>query len=348
MKKLLIYIITLIVITASIFFVLKKNFPPDIVEINFESIIDSRRINEAVNSLYLYDYLNLYDISFQEKNAKLYSGNINILLRNKDIEDIGITLKDNEVLIGDKFMKKNFKYNLLGETYTSIFGDFAVNAIIKNDDNVYYRNLDFFDAASVKKQILYLSLMSTKGRTVSYKNTIESLRYFGINVEKSIHYADVVNFFLKVLVLLILTALVIVFLMVMSLIKKIATQIKDRQKSFSYELELHEFVLKTENFQNILKLLAGIFIEIAIIFAVLYFTIIFLNTPFSYEIDFTSLDSVLNAIKAFLSLMKFYILNGFTNISLAIIKCIMIYTITLVVIIAINLKKLFIKLKKAS
>lgn len=346
MKRLLIYILALIAITGPIFMVMNKNFPSDIAEISLNSVVHPEQISKTVEDLLLFDYLNIYDIYSYEGNAKLYSGNINILLKKKGIEHVGITLGDDEVIVGDRYMKEHFNYNLLGERYTSNFGEYAVNGIIKNNDSIYYTNSDILQNTDVKKQTLYVSLINTKKRMADYSTTVNALSYYDINVSKSIYYADVNNFFKKLLILFILSALSIVFLKILSYTKKNTSQIMELQKSSSYDLELWEFILKPDNFKIILKTLAEIVLEIIIIFAVLRLTTVFLNTRISYSVDFTSLKSMTDAIKAFLNLIKYYINNGFTDISLAIVKCLIIYLVAAALIIAINSRKLFGKLKK--
>ncbi len=326
--------------------VMNKNFPSNIAEISLNSVVHPEQLNKTIDDLQLFDYLNIYDIYSYEGNAKLYSGNINILLKQKGIEQVGITLGDDEVIVGDRYMKEHFNYNLLGERYTSNFGEYAVNGIIKNNDSIYYTNSDILQNTDVKKQTLYVSLINTKKRMADYSTTVNALSYYDINVSKSIYYADVNNFFKKLLILFILSALSIVFLKMLSYTKKNTAQIMELQKSSSYDLELWEFIFKPDNLKIVLKILAEIVLEIIIVFAVLRLSIVFLNTRISYSIDFTSLKSITEAIKAFLNLIKYYISNGFTDISLAIVKCLIIYLIVAALIIAINARKLFGKLKK--
>lgn len=326
--------------------VMNKNFPSDIAEISLNSVAHPEQVSKTVEDLQLFDYLNIYDIYSYEENAKLYSGNINILLKQKGIEQVGITLRYDEVIVGDRYMKEHFNYNLLGERYTSNFGEYAVNGIIKNNDSIYYTNSDILQNTDVKKQTLYVSLINTKKRMADYNTTVNALSYYDINVSKSIYYADVNNFFKKLLILFILSALSIVFLKTLSYTKKNTAQIVEFHKSSSYDLELWEFIFKPDNLKILLKILAEIALEIIIIFAVLRLTTVFLNTRISYSVDFTSLKSITDAIKAFLNLIRYYINNGFTDISFAIVKCLIIYLVAAALIIAINSRKLFGKLKK--
>lgn len=345
MKKLLTYIGVFIVITAFMFLFFSKNFQTDMAELCLNGVAKPEQVAKAMEEILIYDYLNIYDIFSYEENVSVYSGNINILLKKSDIEECGITFNDNEVIIGDRYMKKQFKYNVLGERYISSFGEYDVNCIIKNNDRVYYRDLNILQNTDVKSQKIYLSLISAKKLPINYNNTIDLLKYYGINVSKSIYYADVINFFQKLLILLIISGLVIVFIKLVAYTKNSAKQLLEFRYSSKYDLELREFIFKPNNIKLILKVFFEVLIQILIGFATLWLTIVFLNTQISYSIDFTSLKSVADAINAFARLIKYYIVNGFTDISLAIVNCIIIYSLTFFVILIVNATKHTIKIK---
>ncbi len=346
MKKLLTYIGVFIVITAFMFLFFSKNFPTDIAELCLNGVANPEQVDKAMKEISIYDYLNIYDIFSCDENVSVYSGNINILLKKSDIEEHGITFNDNEVIMGDRYIEKQFKYNLLGERYISSFGEYDVNCIIKNNDRVYYRDLNILQNTDVKSQKIYLSLISEKKLPINYSNTVDILKYYGINVSKSIYYADVINFYQKLLILLLISALVIVFIKLVAYTKNSAKQLLEFQSSSKYDLELREFIFKPNNIKLILKVFFEVLIQILIGVATLWLTIVFLNTQMSYGVDFTSLKSITDSINAFARLIKYYIANGFTNISLAIVNCIIIYLLTFFVILIINATKIIIKIKE--
>ena len=346
MKKFLTYIGVYILITALMFLFFVRNFPANMVELSLNSVAKPEQVEKAMKEFMIYDYLNIYDILSYEENVSVYSGNINILLKQLDVVEHGMTFNDNEVIMGDRYMEKQFKYNLLGEKYKSSFGEYDVNCIIKNNDRVYYRNLNILQNANIKSQKIYLSLISTKKLPIDYNNTIKNFKYYGLNVSKSIYYADVINFFKKMLILLVVSTLSIVFFKLLSNTRKSAAQLLEYQKSSKYDLEIGEFISKPNNIKLILKVFCKVLLQVLTAVTILFLTVVFLNTNISYSVDFTSLKSVTDAINAFFNLIKYYILNGFTDISLAIVSCIIIYLLILIVLITVNANNLVKKFKK--
>ena len=336
MKKLLSYIVVFIVITALMLLFVTKNFSGNIVEINLKNIANPEQVNMAMDKAMAYDYINIYDIFTSEENSSVYTGNINIFLRTKDEEERGISLNNNEVIMGEKFMKKHYNYNTLGVKHITPSKEYEVNCIIKGSERIYYRDLSLLQTNAIKNQRIYLSLLSNNGRHMGVNNTIENLRYYGIDTSKYIYYLDVVNFFKKILILLVIIALSSIFFVNFHSTKLSYKQISEQFKSSKYDLELREFINNSDNFGFIIRLTIKIILQILIAVTILYLFIRFLNIKLSYSVDFTSLRSILDAVNNFVQLIKYYIAYGFTDISITIVKCVVVYLIAFVVGITIN------------
>ena len=345
MKRVLTYIGVFIAVTALIFLFFVKNYPSNIAILSLEGTTSPEQVDMAMKEVLIHDYLNIYNIYSKEENVVVYTGNINIMLRNSNVEALGLTLNDNEVIMGESFMKKHFNYNLLGNNYLSYYGNYNVNCIVKGNDKVYYRDANILENADISSQQIYISLVSSKRQVLDYSNTINSLKSYGINISKGIYYKDVISFFQKMLLILVILMLVIIFFMLLGYIKKTIAKLVEIQKSSKYDLELGEFLVKSSNFTLIFKVAWQVLVEVLIGVAILWLTIIFFNTQFSYSIDYTSLKSITIALNAFIKLLNYYIENGFVDISLAIVKCIAIYATMIFSILIINMTRLTMSIK---
>ncbi len=271
MKKLLAYLGVFIVITGLLLLFVINNYPNNVVEVCLKNSYNKEQIEEALEKISVYDYLNIYDIFSNEENASVYFGNINILLNSNKTVECGITFDDKEVIMGDKFMRERFNYNLLGEIYKSSYGEYDVNCVIKGSNRIYYRDLNALKNSDIKNQ------------------------------RKSKNYC-----------------------------KKLLS----KYRASKYDIDIKSFIKKDGNYRLMLSMILVGIMQLLIAITVLYLTIKFTNIKLSYSVDYTSLKSITESMKSFFKLIEYYITNGFTNISLMIIKIIFIYVLTSVVLIA--------------
>ena len=325
MKKTLIYLSILIIITWVMFLFVSKNYPENIVEICLKNYVSPEQVAYAVNNLEAYDYLNVYDIFSYDEKASVYSGNINLFLYNKKRQENGFTFNNNEVIMGDNFMEDNFNYNLLGEKYLSSYGEYDVNCILENNDRVYYRDLEILKSSMIKSQKIYLSLLNTRKTYMNPSNTVKALEYNGIDAAKSIAYIDVINFLKKLLMLLITIVTILIFIIVWRKNKKIGKNILSTYKATKYDIEIKDFIIKKDNLRLMIKLLFTAFLQLINGIIIIYLVASFVRIPLGIDVDITSLKSIIGAAITFIDLLKYYFLNGFTDISFMIVKIIIIY-----------------------
>ncbi len=339
MKKFMTYIAVFIIITACMLMFFIRNFPAEMAELSLDGSVNPSQIDIAMLDNSIYDYLNIYDIFVRSENANVYSGNINILLRKSDIKAGLMTYKDDEIIMGENYMQENFNYSLLGEKYESQFGEYNVNCIIKNSDKTYYRNISILDDINIKGQRLYISLITDKKIPIKYNQVINALRYYNIGVAKSLYYSDVINCFKKLLIVLIIAEFLFFFIKLLNYCKKSLVALSESRKTSQYDLTIKEFIFKTNNISSIFKLIVQVVILILLGIALMVLTVFIIKIYTSYLIDYTSLKSILNAVTNFISMLKYYITNGLTNIAVALISCIVIYLISFIMIIIIELRK---------
>lgn len=365
MKRALIYIGTLIIITGLLILFVDKNYPENIIEFCLNEYISPEDVDRIVKDLNAFDYFNVYEIFSKEGTASVYSGNLNLFLYNKKVQGIGLshedkeieseqvdeeessglTYEDKEVIIGDKFIDKNFKYYPLGTKYTSVYGEYDVNGILEGSDRIYYRDLEILKTARIKSQKIYLSVINTKKIMMLPSIKVHEAKFYGMNIGKSIAYKDLSDSLKKVAALLIIVMAFLVFAVILRLNKKIFRQIVSSYKGSKYDLDIKDFIIKRDNLKIIIKQIFAFLLQVLSIIFILYSVSSFTNVPVSYNIDISSLKSITDAITSLTDLLKYYHSNGFTEISWMIVKIIMIYVSSsmLFLIIMLGLNKKFAK-----
>lgn len=338
MKKLLLYFSILIVITGMLILFVSKNYPENILEVCLKSYASPELVDSVVKKIGSFDYFNIYDIFSKEDAISVYSGNINLFLYDKNIQRFELTFNDDEVIMGENYMYEYLKYDALGGKYKSEYGEYYINCIIENNDRIYYRDLKILESSRVKNQKIYISLLNSKNILMNPQNKLLELENNDILYAKSIAYIDVINFLkqLIVLLLIIYTLLIIITLNIKSgsARKKIASA----YKNIKYDLEFREFLIKKESLKLIIKYIFYILLQVAGAIIIIYLVAKLISIPVSYSIDIRSMKSIINAVLSFVDLLKYYYLNGFTEISSMIVKIIMIYFFTSILFIIINIK----------
>lgn len=129
-----------------------KYYPDNIMEICISEYISPETINDAIDETGVYDFVIVYDLFSEEENAKIYAVNINILINNKSKDNLYLLLNNNEVIMGDKFAKKNYAYYPLGEKHITKFGEYKINGIVFNCSDIYYSDLSILKNSNIKNQ----------------------------------------------------------------------------------------------------------------------------------------------------------------------------------------------------
>ncbi len=345
MKRALIYVGTLIIITGLLILFVGKNYPENIIEFCLNEYISPEDVSDIMKDLNVFDYFNVYDIFSKEGTASVYSGNLNLFLQDKKRQDVGLTYEDKEVIMGEKFVDKNLKYYPLGSKYISAYGEYDVNCIFEGSDRIYYRDLEILETAGIKSQKIYLSVINTKKIMMLPSIKIHEAKFYGMNIAKSIAYKDVTDSLKKIAALLIIVMAFLVFAVILRLNRKILSKIVSSYKESKYDLDIKDFIIKRDNLKIIIKQIFAVLLQVLSIIFILYSVSSFTNVPVSYNIDISSLKSITDAITSLTDLLKYYHSNGFTEISWMIVKIIMIYVSSsvLIFIIMLSLNKKFVK-----
>ena len=345
MKRALIYVGTLIIITGLLILFVGKNYPENIIEFCLNEYISPEDVSDIMKDLNVFDYFNVYDIFSKEGTASVYSGNLNLFLQDKKRQDVGLTYEDKEVIMGEKFVDKNLKYYPLGSKYISAYGEYDVNCIFEGSDRIYYRDLEILETAGIKSQKIYLSVINTKKIMMLPSIKIHEAKFYGMNIAKSIAYKDVTDTLKKIAALLIIVMAFLVFAVILRLNRKILSKIVSSYKESKYDLDIKDFIIKRDNLKIIIKQIFAVLLQVLSIIFILYSVSSFTNVPVSYNIDISSLKSITDAITSLTDLLKYYHSNGFTEISWMIVKIIMIYVSSsvLIFIIMLSLNKKFVK-----
>ena len=321
-----------------------KNYPENILEICLEDYKSPEEISRIMKDIEVFDYFNVYDIFSNEGTASVYSGNVNLFLYGKSREDIGITYENNEVIMGSKFVENNLDYFPLGEKYNSIYGEYYVTCIIEGNDRIYYRNLDILKTARIKNQRIYISTVNAKKFMMYQQAKIQELKYYGVNVANGIAYVEVTNTIKKLGTALMIAMSFLIFGYILGFNKRLLSQLMKTYKDKKYDLELWEFI--KHSYKLILKQAFIIILQILSVFFILYSVFSFLNVHVSYDVDLSSLKSIIDTIMSFVNMLAYYSSNGFTDVAYLIVNIILIYIFSSFIFWIICIKIENIKLRK--
>ena len=158
MKRIIYGVCSLIILTFFMIIYVQKNYDESIMEINLSEYISPKEIVDIIDETEIYDYVIVCDLFSNEESAKVYAGNLNILINDRIKDSLGIALNGHEVIMGDRFAKKNYNYYPLGEKHITKYGEYRINGIIKNSGDIYYNDLKILEDSQIKNQRLYVVL----------------------------------------------------------------------------------------------------------------------------------------------------------------------------------------------
>jgi len=332
MKKIICCACILIIITGSIIIYFHKYYPDNIMEICIGEYISPQTINDAIDETGVYDFVIVYDLFSEEENAKVYTGNINILINNKSKDNLNLLLNNNEVIMGDKFAKKNYTYYPLGEKHITKFGEYKINAIVSNCSDIYYSDLSILKNSNIKNQRLYAVLKDKDNNYIDENTFISQIGSRGISMASTIRYGNVENLLIKILILLIITIVIIILFNLCKKIKKSVVELMKRYKEVKYDFNFRQFVFQTNSLKEIRNIAVCMISSILLIILIMFLTVKYVDLRMPYKLNPVSPKSIYDVILLFINLVKYYIKNGMTEISILILLLAVLYFIVIAVL----------------
>lgn len=330
MKKAIYSIFALIILTGLMILYVHKNYPDNIMEICMSEYYSPKIIRDLIDKTGVYDYANVYDLFSAEGNAKVYTGNINILISRRIKDKLNIGLNSKEVLVGDRFAKKSYSYYPLGEKHITTFGEYTINAIISDCDEVYYNDLTILQRETVKNQRLYIVLKDKNNIAVDENTFISYLTSGGIITSAAVSYGNVKKLLTKFFILLLMILIIYAAVKLYNSLKSTVAKLIKMYSKFKYDLYFREFILKTDNLSDIKNIFICIIALFLLISVIRFLTVEYINLKMPYRLNPVSPKSIYAVISLYIGLMSYYIRNGMTEISTLIFSLSVIYFIAAV------------------
>lgn len=329
MKRSIAFINILLIITVFILVIFDKYYPSSILEVYLKDYYTPEKISYVLNEKYPYEYLNIYEILSSEGNVNVYTGNLNIILRNHIMEDYGINKDKDTLIAGDKYLDKRYIYNEDNSHITTKIGEYNLRAVIKNSNEAYYCDTDILKNSQIRRQRLYL-ILDDSDNPNKYINSETMLRFIkseGIEVASSIAYEDVSDILKKlILIFCFIQALIGLIYMQKNIINQTKVMIK-KYKELKYDIYLRDYLLDKQNIKSIFTVVGKIIAAFVFLIVLLILFVLIINIRPSFSLNPTSYTSIKNTIMLLVNLLNYFFKYGFTDISLAILGILSTYLV---------------------
>jgi len=342
MKKTLYVLLTVIIVTFLMYLYVESNYYKGIAEICLDSYHTLEETERALEQGQIYDYLIIYDL-YNKENSKVYKGNINILLNGKIKEKTNIELSEGEVLIGDKFVEKNYAYYPLGRKHEFNNKEYRINAVITDSSDIYYTDLSILDSQNIKRQRIYAVLKDKDGVNI-YENTFLSiLKSSNISPAACVYYDNLSKLLLKIVILLFMVICIYTILKLKNTVKKLINVLVDSYRRSKYDVNLSDYIKQRENFKIVRSIMIYFGVIVVLIICSMFLTVKYMNFKVPYRFNPVSPKSIYSLIKSFFNFVSYYLNNGITEISFIVLKILFIYISVLLFMAAIYFSSKFIK-----
>lgn len=324
MKKTVCALLTVIIITFSMYLYVESNYYRGIAEVCLNSCHTLEETEKALEQAQIYDYLIIYDL-YNKENSKVYKGNINILLRGKIKEKTNIELSEYEVLMGDKFAEKNYPYYPLGREHEFNNKQYRINAVIKNSSDIYYNDISMFENQDIKRQRIYAVLKNKEGVNIDENTFLSILKSRNINPSASIYYDNLGKFLLKIMILCFMVISLYIIFKYMNALKKFVSGLISGYEERKYDVGILGYIKEQENFEMFKRIVLPLGLIMISILCVIFLTVKYINLRMPYRFNPVSPKSVYGIIKSFCDFILYYLNNGITEMSLIVLKIVFVY-----------------------
>lgn len=341
MKRVIVFISILLFITFFMLVIFEKYFPSNIMEVYFKDYYPLDKISKFFNYKYTYEYLNIYEIFSAEGKVNVYTGNLNIILRNLEIKDYGITKDMSTLIAGDKYIENKGIIDTANCKITTKFGEYYLSAVIKNNDEAYFYDTNILENNQIRRQRMYLILNDDEkvGKYINYETMLRLLKAEGIEVAASISYKDVSDFLRKLCLIFCFALVLIGFVNMQKNIIVKAKAFIEKYKKLKYDINLRDYSLDKKNIKFILTGVSEIILSCVLFIVLIILFVVITNIRLSFLLNPTSYTSIKNAIMLFVNLMGYFLRYGFSDISVAITGIFFTYLVVIFLAFAVVKKK---------
>lgn len=333
MKKWLICLFILILITCGLLVYENKKMDNNQVEININSFQYPQNMRKLINKMGVYDYVNVYDLLVNNKIIKVYEGNINILLNKYEIEDENITLGNDEVIVGDKFLDGYFNNFYINNKVQFNNKDYLIGCTLKNTEDIYFKNLDLLYNNIIVKQVVYVSKFG-RDNYVSLDRMKTILDYNYVSVLNMVDYEDVSDTLKLILCFFNVLFIVLVFV---KLYKYTRTKFEHINKNYhktNRVLTILEFIKDKSNMLLICRFMSCVLCLIIMCYICFYLLNYIFSVRVPYSINITSVKNLDLIINQSIEFFRYSFKFGFTDRGLCILNIVLTYIITIIILIS--------------
>lgn len=324
MKKTVYALLTVIVITFILFIHVESNHYNGVAEVCLNSCHALEETEKALEQAQIYDYLIIYDL-YNKENSKVYKGNINILLSGKIKEKTNIELSEYEVLMGDKFVEKNFAYYPLGREHESNNKQYRITAVIKDSSDIYYNDLSMLENQDIKSQRIYAVLKNREGVSIDENTFLSILKSRDINPSASIYYDNLGKFLLKIMILCFMAIFLYIIFKYIYTLKKFVSGFISGYEERKYDVGILGYSKEQENSEMIKNIVLLLGLIIISILCVIFLTVKYINLRMPYKFNPVSPKSIYDIIKSFHNFISYYLTGGLTEMSMLMLETVIAY-----------------------
>lgn len=333
MKKWLICLFILILITCGLLVYENKTMDNNQVEISINSFQYPQNMKNLINKMGVYDYVNVYDVLVNNKIIKVYEGNINILLNKYEIENENITLDNDEVIVGDKFLDSYFNNFCINNKVQFNNKDYLISCTLKNTEDIYFRNLDLLYNNIILKQVVYVSKFG-RDNYVSLDRMKTILEYNYVSILSMVDYEDVCDTLRLILCFLSILFIILVFVKLYKYTRIKFECINKNYSRTSRVLTLFQFIRDKSNMSLIFSFVCCVLCSIIMCYTCFYLLNYIFSVKVPYNINITSIKNLDIIINQSIEFFRYSLKYGFTDRGLCILNIVLTYITTIIILIS--------------
>lgn len=326
MKKCLKFIVVFVLITLLIMSYVKANLDLNLVEVHLGNPQSPEKVNNLIESMYAYDFVNVYDVLINNKKSKVCHGNINILLEQYKFKNLKLNYTNNEVLVGKKYIQDKFLYSIPPKTLTTCSNSYNINGVLLDTEDVIYEDINLLKNSVITNQTLYIEKSSLNGYIDTDRiNTVLNYRY--ANVKKIYDYNNLFKALTIILFFLLSIIVIICMYTTIKLLKKTIKLYKENYEAQKRTVYFHNYFKQKTSLIKLLRIIAYVISTIFLIICLVFFVRYMFITKLTINKNITSIKNIINLVYMLKEFLRFNFKNGFSYYEVMLFKVISAYSI---------------------
>ncbi|QSX05886.1 hypothetical protein JYG23_14675 [Sedimentibacter sp. zth1] len=346
MKKSLRFLIIFILITLLIMSYVKTNLDLNLVEVHFDIPQSPEKVNNLIESMYAYDFVNVYDILINNQKMKVCDGNINILLEQYKFKDLKLNYSDNEVLVGKKYIEHKSLYSVPPKTLTICSNTYDINGVLLDTEDIIYRDLNLLNDNPITEQTLYIEKSSIDGYVdIDRIQTVLGYKY--INTTKLYDYNNLYKTLIIILFFLISITFIILIIILIKWLNSKIKMFKNGYREQKQSIYFSQYIKQKNNVSNLLKIILCVVVTAILVLCCGYFINYIFTTKVLLNINITSIKNITNLVDIFKEFSRLNFKYGFSYYEVMVFKIVIVYLAMCLITVVSIIKSLCILIYKS-